>query len=156
MQRDTVRRDTAVVVPARPPADSMLRDTLAKRDSARLAAIRRDTLKAPFARAPLPVPLEIGASLVYDRASLFASSALTVQDLLDRVPGLTGFRTGWIASPMVSAYYGDVRRIRVFYDGLAFDELDPRAGGVLDLTQVPLWTLEELRIERGATKRAIG
>ena len=40
-----------------------------------------------------------------------------------------------------------MRRIRVFFDGLEFDDLDPRTGGVLDLTEVPLWPLEELRIE---------
>lgn len=141
-----------VRIPARPPADSILRDSLAKRDSLRAAAIRRDTLKPPFARASLPTPLEIGQALMFDRASLFASSALTVQDLLDRVPGITGFRSGWIASPMASAFFGDVRRVRVFYDGVAYDELDPRTGEILDLTQVQLWTLEELRIERGATE----
>ena len=153
-RRDTARvvRDTTVRVPARPPADSMLRDTLAKRDSARAQAVRRDTLKAPFARAPMPVPIEIGQTLVYDRAALFATGALTLQDLLDRIPGITGLRSGWIASPMVSAYLGDVRRVRVFFDGLEYDELDPRAGGVLDLTQLQLWTLEELRIERGASE----
>jgi hypothetical protein len=153
-RRDTARvaRDTTVRVPARPPADSMLRDTLAKRDSARAQPVRRDTLKAPFARAPMPQPIEIGQTLVYDRAALFATGALTLQDLLDRIPGNIGLRSGWIASPMVSAYLGDVRRVRVFFDGLEYDELDPRAGGVLDLTQLQLWTLEELRIERGASE----
>jgi hypothetical protein len=150
--RDTVRRDTVVRVPARPTADSLLRDSLAKRDSARREAIRRDTLKAPFARAPMPVPIEIGQVLVFDRQALFASSALTIQDLLDRVPGITGLRAGWIAAPMASAYLGDVRRVRFFYDGLEIDELDPKTGGVLDLSQVQIWTLEELRIEPGATE----
>ena len=153
VQRDTSRRDSAVVrIPARPTADSLLRDSLAKRDSARIAAIRRDTLKSPFARASMPTPLEIGQALVFDRAGLFASSALTLQDLLDRITGITGLRSGWIASPMASAYFGDVRRVRLFYDGVEHDELDPRTGGVFDLSQVQLWTLEELRIERGATE----
>jgi len=100
----------------------------------------------------MPVPLEIGRSLVYDRAALFASGAVTLQDLLDRVPGVTGLRSGWIASPMVSSFMGDVRRVRVFFDGIEYDELDPRTGRILDLTEVPLWPLEELRIERGATE----
>lgn len=141
-----------VKVPARVGADSVLRDSLAKRDSARIAAIRRDTIKAPFARAPMPVPIGIGEVLVFDRQSLFASSAFTLQDLLDRIVGITGLRSGWIASPMASAFLGDVRRVRVFYDGLEYDELDPNTGGVLDLSQVQLWTLEELRIEPGATE----
>jgi hypothetical protein len=136
------------------PALAQADSSRARPDSARVArdTVPRDTIKAPFARAPMPQPIEIGQSLVYDRASLFATGALTLQDLLDRVPGITGLRSGWIAAPMVSAYLGDVRRVRVFFDGLEFDELDPRTGGILDLTQLQLWTLEELRIERGASE----
>ncbi len=154
VRRDsTVRRDSAaIVVPARPTADSVLRDTLAKRDSLHPKVPPRDSIKAPFTRAPMPVPIEIGQSLVFDRAQLFASGAVTVQDLLDRIPELSGLRAGWIASPIVSSFMGDVRRVRVFFDGVEYDELDPRTGGILDLTQVQLWVLEELRIERGATE----
>lgn len=148
-----VRRDTgAVTVPARPTADSLLRDSLARRDSIHKAELRRDTLKAPFARAPMPVPIEIGQSLVYDRPALFASGAITLQDLLDRIPGITGLRAGWFAAPMTSAFMGDVRRVRVFLDGIEYDAVDPRNERQLDITEVPLWTLEELRIERGATE----
>jgi hypothetical protein len=130
----------------------MLRDSLAKRDSSRARALRADSLKTPFSRAPAPEPIEIGQSLVYDRAALFGSGALTLQDLLDRIAGITGFRSGWIASPMVSAYLGDVRRVRIYFDGVELDELDPRTAAVPDLSQVLLWTLEELRIERGASE----
>ena len=155
-RRDTsrVRRDSAgIKVPGRPTADSVLRDTLAKRDSLHpKPAVPKDTIKAPYTRAPMPVPLEIGQTLIYERAALFASGAVTLQDLLDRLPGVTGLRSGWIASPMVSAFQGDVRRVRVFFDGVEYDEIDPRTGGILDLTQVGLWTFEELRIERGATE----
>ena len=100
----------------------------------------------------MPVPLEIGQQLVFDRPALFASGAVTLQDLLDRIPEVTGLRSGWIAAPMTAAFMGDMRRIRVFFDGVEFDDLDPRTGGVLDLTEVSLWPLEELRIERGATE----
>lgn len=133
----------------------MLRDTLAKRDSLRAAKPPRqprDSIKAPIARAEAPRPVEIGGAYVWDRAALFASGAITLQDLLDRIPGITGLRAGWLAAPMASSYLGDVRRVRVFVDGIEYDELDPRTGGVLDLTQVQLWTFEELRIERGATE----
>jgi hypothetical protein len=109
-------------------------------------------MKAPFTRAPMPVPIEIGQSLVYDRAALFATGAVTLQDLLDRIPEITGLRAGWIAAPMVSSFMGDIRRVRVFFDGVEYDEIDPRTGGILDLTEVQLWPLEELRIERGATE----
>ncbi|HKN68453.1 MAG TPA: hypothetical protein VJW73_19345 [Gemmatimonadaceae bacterium] len=154
VRRDsTVRRDSAaIVIPARPTADSVLRDSLAKRDSLHPKIPPRDSIKAPFARGPMPVPIEIGQSLVFDRAQLFASGAVTLQDLLDRIPEITGLRAGWIAAPMVSSFMGDVRRVRVFVDGVEYDELDPRTGGILDLTQVQLWVFEELRIERGATE----
>src|SRR5690242_9921659 len=150
---DTVRKDsTAIKIPARPTADSLLRDSLAKRDSTRPKPPVRDSIQPPFARAPMPVPLEIGRTLIFDRAALFASGAVTLQDLLDRIPGITGLRSGWLASPMMSSYMGDVRRVRVFFDGVEYDEVDQRTRGLLDLTEVPLWTLEELRIEWGATE----
>jgi hypothetical protein len=100
----------------------------------------------------MPVPIDIGQSLVFDRASLFASGAITLQDLLDRIPEITGLRAGWLAAPMFSSFMGDIHRIRVYFDGLEYDGLDPRTNQVLDLSLVPLWTLEELRIERGATE----
>lgn len=149
----STRRDSAVItIPARPTADTVLRDSLALRDSLHKLALKRDTLKAPFARGPMPVPIEIGQTLVYDRAALFASGAITLQDLLDRIPGITGLRAGWFAAPMASAFMGDVRRVRVFFDGVEYDAIDPRTNRELDLSEVPLWTLEELRIERGATE----
>ena len=152
-RRDSAGKDTATIkIPARPTPDSLLRDSLAKRDSTRPKPPVRDSIQPPFARAPMPVPLEIGRTLIFDRAALFASGAVTLQDLLDRIPGITGLRSGWIASPMMSSYMGDVRRVRVFFDGVEYDEVDERTRGLLDLTEVQLWTLEELRIEWGATE----
>jgi hypothetical protein len=153
VRRDSTRRDSAsITVPARPTADTLLRDSLARRDSLHPPAVRKDTIKAPFARAAMPVPIEIGQNLCYDRAALFASGAVTLQDLLDRIPEISGLRSGWIASPMFSSFMGDIRRVRVFVDGVQFDELDPRNNQILDLTEVPLWTFEQLCIERGATE----
>jgi len=153
VRRDSAGRDTAAIrVPARQTADSVLRDSLAKRDSLHPKTVPHDTLKTPYTRAPMPVPLTIGRSLVFDRAALFASGAVTLQDLLDRIPGITGLRSGWIASPMMSSYMGDVRRVRVFFDGIEYDEVAERTKGLLDLTEVQLWTLEELRIDWGATE----
>lgn len=154
-QADTSRakKDTTTIkVPARPTADSTLRDTLAKRDSLHPRPAVADSIQRPYTRAPMPIPIQIGQSLIYDRLALFASGAVTLQDLLDRVPGITGLRSGWIASPMVSAYLGDVRRVRVFSDNVEYDEIDPRTGHILDLSQVQLWPLEELRIDWGVTE----
>ena len=82
---------------------------------------------------------------------MFASGALTVADLIERVPGVTGFRSGWLASPKYGAVNGDLTRIKVFYDGIEMDNLDPRSP-VLDLTLVELWTLESVQIERFANE----
>ncbi|HEY2376288.1 MAG TPA: hypothetical protein VGH98_09975 [Gemmatimonadaceae bacterium] len=153
VKRDSAGRDSAAIkIPARPTPDSLLRDSLAKRDSIRPKPPVRDSIQPPYTRAPMPVPLAIGRTLVFDKAALFASGAVTLQDLLDRIPGITGLRSGWIASPMMSSYLGDVRRVRVFFDGVEYDEVDERTSGLLDLTEVQLWTLEELRIEWGATE----
>jgi hypothetical protein len=72
---------------------------------------------------------------------MFASGALTVADLIERVPGTTAFRSGWLASPKFAALNGDLNRIRVYYDGIEMDNLDPKSGALLDLTRVELWTL---------------
>jgi hypothetical protein len=82
---------------------------------------------------------------------MFASGALTVADLIERVPGVTGFRSGWLASPKYGAVNGDLNRIKVFYDGVEMDNLDPRSP-VLDLTLVELWTLESVQVERFANE----
>jgi hypothetical protein len=47
---------------------------------------------------------------------------------------------------------GDLQKLRIFYDGIELDALDPRNGGLLDLSFVQLWQLEEVRIERGASE----
>ena len=82
--------------------------------------------------------------------ALFATGAITVADLLERVPGLSTLRTGWIAAPAVGAYLGDVRRVRVFYDGFEITPLDPRSRGALDLTEINLWSAEEVVDRAGA------
>lgn len=146
--RDTTR-DVRVPVPAGP--DSLLRsDSLVRRDSLRQPP--RDSLQAPIASAEAPLLADPTGSFVWDRRDVFSTGALTAQDLLDRVIGTTGLRSGWIAQPMVTAYLGDPRRVRIWLDGLELTELDPRAGGVWDLTQIPLWALDDVRIERSASE----
>ena len=142
-----------VGIPAR--EDSLLRrDSLVRKDSARAAVplTEKDTVKTPIATAEAPVLADPSGSFVWDRRDLFSTGALTVQDLLDRVPGVTGLRAGWIADPMVAAFQGDPRRVRVFLDGLELEELDPRMRRIWDLTQIPLWALDDIRVERGASE----
>lgn len=152
--RDTVRRappDTTNSVPIPPRPDSIRVDST--RSVVPLpgdTAARRDTIKAPTARAESPVLLDIGPRYRWDREALFASGALTLTDFLERIPGLTSLRAGWINGPEAAAYVGNVGAVRVFYDGLAFPPLDPRGGSALDLSTIEIWTLEEVAIERGA------
>ena len=170
VQRDTVvgRRDTlptrvdtsragaqrppagpdSMRVPLPPRADSVPRgDTT--RAGAKPAKTHADTVKAPLTRAPAPPILEIGPARIYDRAALFATGSLTLGDLLGRVPGLTEFTTGWLGAPSVVAVLGDVRRLRLFLDGVELDPLDTRQRGSAAANDLPIHALEEVRIERG-------
>lgn len=129
-------------------SDTVVRDRPDGRAGA--DSVPRDTIKAPFARGELPQGVEIDGGWHFDRAALDASGALSLADLLDRVPGVTSLRAAWYVDPQSAAWLGDVGRIRVYVDGLALDAIDPRAGGALDLNTVPLWLMEEARIERSA------
>lgn len=142
---DTLR----VPVPADPsrlPGDSARE---ARADSARLA---QDTVRAPIARWPAPPAIGIGERYRWDRDELFASGALTLLELLERIPGVTGLRSGWFPSPQIASFLGDVQRVRVFYDGLELHAMDPRGGNVLDLGMVQIWSLQEVSVERGAAE----
>lgn len=132
-----------VPIPPKPKADSAT-----KADSLQKA----DTIQAAFGRMEPPRTKDIGPPFRWNREQLFASGAYTVADLLERLPGATSFRTGWLASPKFVAVNGDFARVKVMYDGLEIDNLDPRSGPVLDLTSIDLWTLEDVRIERFANE----
>jgi hypothetical protein len=157
VRRDTarVRRDTVVRVPVPPQADTIVkRDSTAQRDSAERARLARraaDSIKTSLARAEMPVLVEVARpEMRWDRTSLFATGALSLLDLLERIPGLSGYRPGLLSVPMIGAYLGDMQRIRVFYDGIELDPLDPRMNGAVDLSSIQLWPAEEVRVERGA------
>lgn len=109
-----------------------------------------DSVQARFGRDDVMPSLEIGQAFTYDRDALFATGALTLGDLLDRIPGFTTFRTGWLAAPQATAFGGDFSRVRVFLDGIERDDLEPRNGVAPDLHSVPLWTLEKVSLARGA------
>ncbi|MDQ3080940.1 MAG: Plug domain-containing protein, partial [Gemmatimonadota bacterium] len=127
-----------VPIPPKPESDS--------------AKIRADTIQPAFSRMPAAKIAEIGSQLQWNREELFASGAFTVADLLERVPGATSFRTGWLASPKLVAVNGDFGRLRIFFDGLEIDDIDPRNGAVLDLNLVQVWTLEQVSVERFANE----
>ncbi|HEV7991686.1 MAG TPA: Plug domain-containing protein [Gemmatimonadaceae bacterium] len=142
--RDTIR------VPLPPRADTIVRNDSARRGGATAKKIPTDTIKPPLARAEAPPILEIGAPRIFDRTALFATGAVSLSDLLGRVPGVTEFTTGWIGAPYAIASQGDLRRIRIFLDGIELDPMDPRGRGVAAPNDLPIHALEEVRIERGA------
>ena len=83
-----------------------LRDSLFKVDSIRRARIRADSIKSPIAHAEDPQELQVGRRLYWPRDSLFATGALTVADLLERVAGVSTYRGGWLPPPQVGSYLG--------------------------------------------------
>ena len=143
---------SVVPIPARPPNDSAPDTARLKADSikAKADSIKADSIKAPIGRFSDPALYEIGPQYEWNRAQLFAAGALTVVDLLDRIPGVTTFRSGWLSTPQTATYNASFQRVRVFYDGIEIDNLDSRNNGPLDLSTVQLWSLEHLSIERSA------
>jgi hypothetical protein len=98
----------------------------------------------------VPPQPDIGQRYRWNREDIFSSGALTLGELLGRIPGVTAFASGWVASPQTNTYVGDFRRIRLFYDGVELDPLDVRIGPMHDFAAIPMWTLEELVVERAA------
>ena len=108
--------------------------------------------RAPLSHAPVPPLIEPGQSYHWNREALDGSGAMTLADLLDKIPGFTGFRAGWLSTPMNGAYLGDIARVRVFVDGLEMDPLDSRLHGAVDLSTIQLWEFQEVAVERGASE----
>jgi hypothetical protein len=117
--------------------------------------VKPDTIKAPVGRYVDPSVADQSAKNEWNREEMFASGALTLIDLLDHVPEVTTFRSGWISTPQTAVYNGDPRRVRVFVDDVEMDALNGRDGGVMDLSTVPLWTLEHVTLERSADELRI-
>lgn len=134
-------------------AQTVPRDTIQKSaEDAAPKSQRADSIQARVGRDGVTPSLEIGQSLTYDRDELFATGAVTLGDLLDRIPAFTTFRTGWLAAPQATAIGGDFSRVRVFIDGIERDDLEPRNGVAPDLGTVPIWTLEKLSLARSANE----
>jgi hypothetical protein len=136
-----VRQDSARM------ADSL---RVAADSAARQDTVTADTIKAPLPTFPAPPLVGAGPSFRWDREAIGRSGALTLDELLARVPGVEAYRTGWLSAPALVAVAGDVSRVRVFLDGVELEGLDPGGGGLLDLSRVQLWSLEEVAVERGA------
>jgi hypothetical protein len=135
-----------VAAPARP--DSAARASIDSvrqvPDSLRKPPVRRDSIQPPIARAELPRGVTAAPPYAFRGDTILATGALTLLDLLERVPGISGFRSGYVASTQAAAYNGDFRRVRVFRDGVELDPVNARNGNVPDLTDVSLWQGDEL------------
>jgi hypothetical protein len=158
---DSVQRaDTVRVAVPVSAGDSTVADSLAQQRTVQLARLARqradslaqfekgDTVKAPVARFELPRSFEITERLRLRGDSLLSSGATTLADVLDRVPGVVTYRSSWLAGIHTGSYNGDVARIRLFLDGVELDAIEPRNGRAIDYTDVQLWSLDELVIER--------
>ncbi len=141
-----------------PPQQDTLGDTSGVMTTAKADSIKSlyhpDTTRsrAPLAHAPVPAFIEANENYRWDRAGIEASGALTLTDLLDKIPGFTGFRGGWLSTPMNGAYLGNIAHVRVFVDGMEMDPLDTRLHGAVDLSTIQLWEFEEVAVERGASE----
>ena len=123
----------------------------AQADTAQLQdSLAADTIKAPLPVFPEPALVGAGPAFRWNREEIGRSGALTLDELLARLPGVEAYRTGWLAAPALVAVAGDVARVRVFLDGIEVEGLDPGGGGLLDLSRIQLWSLEEVAVERGA------
>jgi hypothetical protein len=133
----------AQVVP--PPGSEVPIPPKPKTDS---AAPKPDTIKPRFARSTDPHTSDVGPQYSWNREQLFGSGALNLAELLERLPGTTSFRTGWMNSQKFVAVNGDLDVVRVFYDGLELDNMNARTAPLLDLNTIQLWTLESVAVER--------
>lgn len=140
---DTTRRDTTTF---RVPAAALPVDTFLTRKKDSLPP---DSLR-PAPHVPLyPAPDSAGfwkGTWVWDRAALQRFHGLSLLDLLIRVPGATITRArGYGPSAGVAPFGLGGGRTRVFIDGW---ELDPLRSATVDLQQLSLVDLEEVRVER--------
>jgi hypothetical protein len=153
---DTIHADTTRADTARARTDTtgnavpMPSDTTHADSTADTTKVPKDTIKAPLAHAETPQLVGIGAQYHWTRDQMFQTGAINLLDLLKLIPGVTAFRAGWITSPQYAAYLGNPARVRYFYDGVEVEPLDPRSPGTLDASEVQLFALEDVSVERGA------
>ncbi len=156
--KDSIAK-AATVSPRDPVRDSVRADSIAQvlaqaRTQARIDSVARarlrDTTRPPMAQFETARDFEVSPRLHFTREQILSSGALNLADLLDQVPGVATFRSGWLAGVHAASFHGDFGRLRVFVDGVEMDAIEARNGGTLDLDDVPLWLLDDMVIERAA------
>lgn len=133
-------RDTAL--PGRPDAPRLNPDSVVP-----------DSLSPDSFRAVLPLlgpppgPLARGARVVFDEDSLHYLGALTLGELLARIPGVFLVRAGWYGQPEVIAYAGQgAASVELYWDGYALDPLGEDSS-VIDVGRVSLGLVRRVEVE---------
>jgi hypothetical protein len=140
--------------PPRPPVPDTLRpppDTVprAAPDSLPRVEVEPDSVP-PAVRFPgMPASHRTAAAAtewVWDRARLLREADVSLIEFLERIPGITTLRAGTFSQPEAAALFGGTAaRVEIEVDGYV---LDPLAAPSLDLAQITVGQLRELRVER--------
>ncbi len=134
--------DTIPVVPDTIPA---LPDTIPEEEGAEAEGDSVVIRNLPQVARPVPPGWETGV-WEWDREGLLSTRAITLAELLEKVPGVLAIRGGDYGTPTAVTATGlGPGRIRVFLDGA---EMAPLDGGVLDLSRIGLVGLGRVRVIR--------
>ena len=145
-----------------PPPQASRPDTAraaAPGDTSRAAALRPDTTTIPDSIAPdsfvaqlpqlgaPPGPVPKAGRIVFGHDELWFSGAVTLGELLQRIPGVFLVRAGWFARPEVIQYAGQgATSVEVYWDGFALDPLGQDSTG-LDLSAINLGLVQRVEVE---------
>ncbi|HVO36107.1 MAG TPA: TonB-dependent receptor plug domain-containing protein [Gemmatimonadales bacterium] len=145
--------------PSLPSPDTARAAGVAGGDTSRTGAQRRDTIPLPDSLSPdsfrpqlpplgaPPGPLPKAGRIVFGHDELWFSGALTLGELLQRVPGVFLVRAGWFGRPEVVQYAGQgASSIEVYWDGFALDPLGQDSTG-LDLSEINLGLVQRVEVE---------
>lgn len=136
------------------PGEAVRGDTIP--DDAKPDSVPADSTR-PAPNFPLyPDARQAGfaaASWVFGPRELGRFHGLTLTELLDRIPGLVMTRGGGVGQPTgISAFSSGGGRFRVFLDGW---EVRPLSGTSLNLENIPLVDVHEVRVTRGLQETRI-
>lgn len=83
---------------------------------------------------------------VWQRDALLREAPVSLAELLERIPAVSTFRAGMFVQPEAASAFGVAAgRVEVEIDGYP---LDPLSASTLDLSQIPLAQLREVRVQR--------
>lgn len=146
VRADTLRVDTLQVdtlqVDTLPPMMRPEPDTLPPGDS-----VEADTIFYNLPRVDhRPANGWTSGAWSWNHDEILATGAITLLDLLEKVPGVIALRAGDYGTPhALTAFALGAGRIRVFRDGF---ELVPLVGGSVELARVGLGGITHVRLER--------